>query len=431
MSTSHHPERNGRRHVESDGHGRQAKSFGNHNEFETTFGHHHDRSSLDAMAPPPPSALDTALSRAAEFGANLHEQDHHNSKSISLSNFDRPVHPADVTLRPEHHKPFLRGFSFSLTDMPGGSCTGRSPHYVGKSPGNDKPLPAAACGNPLEGIKRHWNETRASLAANRQIGGLPGGVGLDVVKADMKSCSSGVHVKVIVPHPLDGERLGLTMKSTVVAAIADPRAVQFGFELGDQILQINHFSVATFHDFARELLKALQVNRATGRPMEFDVLRSHASRMTPTDHAGFREASPNHRLPHCVSPPHPPCACRGSTPYVALPPQHSRPLPAPPFPTTTATSPCVCNHGIMAPCGPCMHLAPREAEQTICPVQTGWIQNTPVHPAVLSAPLGFPQSNTLHMDMRRLQMENAALAHENAKLRDHVSAVSSPSFSTC
>jgi len=108
--------------------------------------------------------------------------------------------------------------------------------------------------------------------------------------------------KVVVPYVAAGNRLGVTLQGTVVARIDDPRAEQFGWAVGDQVLKVNGFEVTSTYDFTEELRRAMGTNSTTGKPMVFDVYRPPrpvvselAGRRYPTEMGGRPQAYQNQR----------------------------------------------------------------------------------------------------------------------------------------
>jgi len=85
------------------------------------------------------------------------------------------------------------------------------------------------------------------------------------------------HLRIVVPHPLEGSKLGLTVKQLVVATVADPRALEFGWALGDQILKVNGVPVSNTRELSAALTGALNAWKATGQAMVFDIWRPPAT----------------------------------------------------------------------------------------------------------------------------------------------------------
>mmetsp|Transcript_179526 Transcript_179526/g.436799 ORF Transcript_179526/g.436799 Transcript_179526/m.436799 type:complete len:449 (+) Transcript_179526:39-1385(+) len=119
------------------------------------------------------------------------------------------------------------------------------------------------------------------------------------------------HLRVIVPQPLDGAKLGLTVKHLVVATVTDPRALDFGWALGDQILKVNGVPVADTRALSTALAGALNAWRAVGQAMVFDVWRPPGSRMAGGPGGPSYPASPppgQDFLQPPLAGPHPPMA---------------------------------------------------------------------------------------------------------------------------
>jgi len=88
------------------------------------------------------------------------------------------------------------------------------------------------------------------------------------------------HVSIVVPEPLDGDKLGIAIaddegqdQEVTVAAISDPRALQFGWAIGDRVLEVNRFPVKNKCEFSAELQRAMSSYRAVRRPLVFDIWR--------------------------------------------------------------------------------------------------------------------------------------------------------------
>mmetsp|Transcript_59970 Transcript_59970/g.188329 ORF Transcript_59970/g.188329 Transcript_59970/m.188329 type:complete len:665 (-) Transcript_59970:91-2085(-) len=204
-----------------------------------------------------------------------------------------------------------RGFSFSLNDMPDSAVlAGESPYFVGAHPPSRDHLALPQKWNPLDGISRHWAETEReaievpSIGTAGKLGGSsgvlpgslmkPGSLEEELQMAEQRvralhtrlfELESGVsastssaqgHLKITVPQPLDGGKLGVAVKDMTVASIVDARALQHGWRIGDRILQVNGFPVCYMHEFAGELNKALAANRTASRPLVFDIWRQTA-----------------------------------------------------------------------------------------------------------------------------------------------------------
>lgn len=271
-----------------------------------------------------PSAIDQALSRAAES----------RSFADSLTEPSRPPQAAGAPVAQSGLGPaplgfgaggqqrfgedfggprrVQRGFSFSLNDMPDGAVvSGESPYFMGAHPPTRDHLSQPMKWNPLDGISRHWAETEREAmeapvigAAGKSAGGSgafpssllkPGTLEEELAVAEQRVKSlhsrlfeleSGAtssapsaqgHLKITVPRPLDTGKLGVAVKDMTVVSVVDTRAVQFGWCIGDRILQVNGFPVCYMQEFANELNKALAANLASGRPLIFDIWRQGPS----------------------------------------------------------------------------------------------------------------------------------------------------------
>jgi len=81
------------------------------------------------------------------------------------------------------------------------------------------------------------------------------------------------HIRLVVSHLFNGGHLGLRVHGCVVAEVVHPEAWGFGWFPGDIILKVNGYPVEAEPDFAREVAKAVDGYRTTGRPLVFDVFR--------------------------------------------------------------------------------------------------------------------------------------------------------------
>jgi len=101
-----------------------------------------------------------------------------------------------------------------------------------------------------------------------ELGGPPAGA------AGVGGPHQDVYLRISVPQPLDGGKLGLAVKDLCVASVTDPRALQFGWAVGDRILAVNDQPISTTHEFTQELSKAMSAFMAIGRPLVFEVVRA-------------------------------------------------------------------------------------------------------------------------------------------------------------
>lgn len=109
--------------------------------------------------------------------------------------------------------------------------------------------------------------------------------------------STGCHVRIVVPAPLEaGRMLGLSVQDLVVHAVDDPRAASYGWLAGDRVLQLNGHPLSTDAELASTLGEALRSHRSTGSALIFDVWRPSIRDVAGTQevYAGFGQgqASP-------------------------------------------------------------------------------------------------------------------------------------------
>jgi len=208
--------------------------------------------------------------------------------------------------------PVRRGFSFNLTDTPDGI----GPVY-GHGRYIDGPAGPAPKWNPLDGIKRNWTSGWAEAnrpAVSRGDGPMPGRpyenqarpngspqpgtvahelmrsenrqealrTKINHIEADLaKPPGMEGFVRIVVPfllrerwgNPGDRGHLGVEMQGCRVCEIVDPKAYEFGWTPGDTVVKVNGYPVQTPRDFQRELARAEDACRATGRPIIFDIWR--------------------------------------------------------------------------------------------------------------------------------------------------------------
>lgn len=261
-------------------------------------------------AAPPPSALEEALARvaamrASDSSAQLHAVRAAGPADRSSARLGAPGHFDGGTggSLPTGNG-FERRFSFSFSDMPDlraiNGSTGRT--YIGSAPPKYDHLPAQRW-NPLDGINRHWVETQTEALAfpappplpkgGRAAASLlaPGSMEADLMRTEgrIKEIRSKIssleadlvpgrrstsgHVRIIISQPLEGGKLGLTVKDMTVVEIADPRAAHHGWMVGDRILQVNGVPVQSTAEFSAEVAKAMAAHQKAGVPVAFDVWR--------------------------------------------------------------------------------------------------------------------------------------------------------------
>merc|ERR1712228_473896 len=83
-------------------------------------------------------------------------------------------------------------------------------------------------------------------------------------------------VEIRVDAPLDGKRLGLKIKDSVVVEVVDQRALQFGWQVGDVVDAVNGVPVTDMVDIASATAAALRQWESTARPITFNISRSGA-----------------------------------------------------------------------------------------------------------------------------------------------------------
>jgi len=242
-----------------------------------------------------------------------------------------------------------------------------SPYFVGAAPPLRDHLQAATKWNPLEGIGRHWAQTKkenqgepdhfANHSPPKAFGSsasiLPASLAkpaslaeelnnsesrvqalrakISRLETDLVSgvSSANGHLRIVVTHPIDGAKLGVSVKALTIESIADQRALQFGWTVGDRVMQVNGFPVCHMNEFANELSKAVSAYQATGKAMVFDIWRpptvgAAAGGCPPTLPSAFPGA------PHAEVPQHLHGSSSPSTaPYPFQPPHGAMGLPPP------------------------------------------------------------------------------------------------------
>jgi len=80
---------------------------------------------------------------------------------------------------------------------------------------------------------------------------------------------------VIMHSVFENDRLGLVLNEDLaVTRLADARAAEAGWSIGDQVLQVNCIPVATKEDFLDEVQRAAVLLKDRGQPLKFDILRA-------------------------------------------------------------------------------------------------------------------------------------------------------------
>lgn len=86
----------------------------------------------------------------------------------------------------------------------------------------------------------------------------------------------GSNVRISVPQLFDG-RLGLIIQNCWISAISNPQAAQYGWQVGDHILQVNGHPVSNMQQLSEEIRRAMNSHQAVSHPLIFDVFRSSAA----------------------------------------------------------------------------------------------------------------------------------------------------------
>lgn len=80
---------------------------------------------------------------------------------------------------------------------------------------------------------------------------------------------------IVMNGLLDGERVGLALSEALrVTRLADIRAADFGWCVGDQILEVNGVPVDSEDSFLAEVHHAGQHHRNTGKSVVFKIIRA-------------------------------------------------------------------------------------------------------------------------------------------------------------
>ncbi|CAJ1367112.1 unnamed protein product [Effrenium voratum] len=86
--------------------------------------------------------------------------------------------------------------------------------------------------------------------------------------------ASGGNVRISVPRLMDDGRLGLIIQNCWVSSISNPTAAQFGWQVGDHILQVNGHPVSNMQQLSEEIRRAVNSHQAVAHPLVFDVWRA-------------------------------------------------------------------------------------------------------------------------------------------------------------
>ncbi|CAJ1367113.1 unnamed protein product [Effrenium voratum] len=76
--------------------------------------------------------------------------------------------------------------------------------------------------------------------------------------------ASGGNVRISVPRLMDDGRLGLIIQNCWVSSISNPTAAQFGWQVGDHILQVNGHPVSNMQQLSEEIRRAVNSHQAGG-----------------------------------------------------------------------------------------------------------------------------------------------------------------------
>lgn len=121
--------------------------------------------------------------------------------------------------------------------------------------------------DPLHGIDRYWPESRQEAEAAGD---------LEERRRRARAPREG-HVRIVVPHMEKGEEhLGLIMHGLQVVSIRDPKAIEMGWKVGDEVLKVNRMAVGDAQEFARAMQGAVGANRRNQAPILVDVWRQPA-----------------------------------------------------------------------------------------------------------------------------------------------------------
>eukprot|EP00434_Breviolum_minutum_P038428 symbB.v1.2.034084.t2/scaffold4337.1/size40994/4 len=127
--------------------------------------------------------------------------------------------------------------------------------------------------NHLDSIKRGW-DYHPEEHRNLPPTGLPSSAqSVAPSTAPAAAGSGGSNVRISVPQLFDG-RLGLTIQNCWVSSISNPLAAQYGWQVGDHILQVNGHPVSNMQQLSEEIRRATNTHQAVSHPMIFDVFRS-------------------------------------------------------------------------------------------------------------------------------------------------------------
>ncbi|CAE7466589.1 unnamed protein product [Symbiodinium sp. CCMP2592] len=89
----------------------------------------------------------------------------------------------------------------------------------------------------------------------------------------LPSQGPGSHARISVPKLMDDGRLGLIIQNCWVSSISNPVAAQWGWQVGDHILQVNGHPVSNMQQLSEEIRRAVNSHQAVSHPLIFDVWR--------------------------------------------------------------------------------------------------------------------------------------------------------------
>lgn len=160
-----------------------------------------------------------------------------------------------------------------LTSVPGGLDVKSVPGQLGG------PL----LGNADSALQDHLLATQNRAAALKakiaQLENELAGVPKSQDRLAQQSAYKDVYLRITVPRPLDGTKLGLAVKDLRIASITDARALQLGWAVGDRILAVNNQPITSTLEFSRELAKAMDTWKMYGHPLVFEIVRQDSPQM--------------------------------------------------------------------------------------------------------------------------------------------------------
>mmetsp|Transcript_48527 Transcript_48527/g.112727 ORF Transcript_48527/g.112727 Transcript_48527/m.112727 type:complete len:161 (+) Transcript_48527:2-484(+) len=109
----------------------------------------------------------------------------------------------------------------------------------------------------------------------------PGWISLEHVGTGISWAAKQRSGPVVMHGLLEGGRIGLTLsQQLIVTHLADPRAAQYGWGMGDRVLKVNGAHVRGEDDFLDALQQAIMGFKRCGQPLVFDIKRGvpHSSK---------------------------------------------------------------------------------------------------------------------------------------------------------